>query len=103
MPPCSFAPPGIRNPTTRPPCILAAEAKTLNSTSFITSVSSVNSSFTRMSGLSEPYKCIAVAKSMTGNGSGKSTFNAFLKTIRIMPSNKSRISCSDMKEVSQSI
>jgi hypothetical protein len=55
----AFAPPGTRRATTRPPFMLAAPENTLKSTSFITSVSSVNSSFTRRSGLSEPKRCSA--------------------------------------------
>ncbi|MNR19307.1 hypothetical protein D3C85_1360920 [compost metagenome] len=77
--------------------------KTLNSTDFMTSVKSVKASLTRMSGLSEPYRPIASAKSITGNGFGRSMSSVFLKTTRIMSSNRSRISCSVRNEVSQSI
>ena len=47
-------PRGTRSATTRPPLVVAGVLKTLKSTSAMTSVSSVNSSFTRRSGLSEP-------------------------------------------------
>jgi hypothetical protein len=83
--------------------MLAAPEKTLKSTSFITSVRSVNSIFTRMSGLSEPYLPIASEKFITGNGFGRSMSSVFLKILRIMSSNRSRISCSFRNEVSQSI
>ena len=41
--------------------MVAGPLNTLKSTVFITSVSSVNSSFTRRSGLSLPYLCMASA------------------------------------------
>ncbi len=53
--------------------MFAAAENTLKSTSFITSVSSVNCSFTRRSGLSEPYRRIASEYGIVGNCSGSST------------------------------
>jgi hypothetical protein len=50
---------GTRRATTRPFFMVAGALKTLKSTSAITSVSSVNSSLTRRSGLSEPKRCMA--------------------------------------------
>jgi len=82
--------------------MVAALENTLNSTRFISSVSSVNSSFTRRSGLSEPYLNIASAYVMVGN-TGRSMSAALRNTLRIMPSNISRISSSARKEVSMSI
>ncbi|MCY1228614.1 hypothetical protein D9M72_409390 [compost metagenome] len=75
----------------------------MKSTSFITSVSSVNSSLTRRSGLSEPKRAMASRNSITGKVASRSTSMAFLNTVRIMSSNRSRISCSVRNEVSQSI
>ena len=50
----SAAPPGTRMAAIRPPSLLATPAKTLKATSLKASVTSVSSSVTRRSGLSEP-------------------------------------------------
>ena len=68
----------------------------------MTSVSSVNSSLTRRSGLSEPYRRIASVCVITGKA-GMSTPITFLNVLRIIPSNIVRISSSSRKEVSTSI
>ena len=82
--------------------MVAADENTLKSTSFITSVSSVNSSATRRSGLSEPKRAIASRYGITGN-SGRSTSIAVLNTWRVMRSKIARISTSSRNDVSQSI
>jgi hypothetical protein len=58
--------PGTRRPRHGRPSHWPAE-NTLKSTSFIASVSSVNSSLTRRSGLSEPKRAIASEYGITGN------------------------------------
>ena len=58
---------GTRSAATRPSFALAGVLNTLKSTSFIASVSSVNSSCTRRSGLSEPKRAIASEYGITGN------------------------------------
>ena len=103
MPDPSAEPPGTRSAATLPPGILAALLNTLNGTSFMTSVNSVNSILTRKSGLSEPYFAIAISCVMTGNGFGNSVFMVLAKIWRIMFSKRSRISCSPTKDISQSI
>ena len=68
MSPRDSSPPfGTRSAATRPSFALAGVLNTLKSTSFIASVSSVNSSCTRRSGLSEPKRAIASEYGITGN------------------------------------
>jgi hypothetical protein len=51
----------MRMAAMRPPSLLATPAKTLKATSLKASVTSVSSSVTRRSGLSEPKRCMASA------------------------------------------
>ena len=66
---------------TRPSFVLAGVLNTLKSTSRTASVRSVNSSFTRRSGLSEPKRRMASEYSMTGNFSASDDADRFLEHV----------------------